>query len=74
MSTETYTARLTKVREAIDQILAGSQTWSLGGRQYTRATLSTLYDMEMRYAKLAAREQAIASGRGGRHRVTRIGF
>ncbi|SHL50209.1 hypothetical protein [Halomonas caseinilytica] len=72
--TETYTERLRKVREAIDQILSGSQSWMLGNKQYTRATLSTLYDMEKRYAKLANQEQAAARGRGGRSRVRYIGF
>ena len=74
MTTETYTQRLAKVREAIDKILSGSQTWMLGTRQYTRANLGTLRDMEARYAKLAAREQAAASGRGGRNRVRYIGW
>lgn len=74
MSTETYTARLAKVREAIDHILSGSQSWRMADRQYTRADLSTLYSMEKRYAKLAAQEQAIASGKGGRNRIRHIGF
>ncbi|XKE45743.1 hypothetical protein LG302_00960 [Halomonas organivorans] len=74
MTTETYTERLAKVREGIDKILGGAQSWMYGNRQYTRATLSTLYDMEKRYARLAAKEQAIAAGKGGRNRVRYIGF
>ncbi len=73
MST-TYTERLAKVREAIDKILGGSQTWMLGSRQYPRANLATLQRMEKHYAKMAAKEQAAASGKGGRNRIRYIGM
>lgn len=72
MST-TYTDRLAKVRTAIDKLLEGSQSWRLADRQYTRADLGTLERMEKHYAKMAAREQAAASGRG-RNRIRHIGF
>ena len=74
MTTETYTARLAKVREAIDKLLSGSQSWRFGERQYTRADLGTLERMERRYAKMAAREQAAAAGRGTRNRVRYFGW
>lgn len=74
MTVETYTERLAKVREAIDKILGGAQSWMYGNRQYTRATLGTLYDMEKHYARLAAREQAAAAGKRGRNRVRYIGW
>lgn len=74
MSTETYTERLAKVREAIDKLLSGSQSWSYNGRQYTRANIFTLERMERHYAKMAAREQAAAAGRGTRNRVRYIGW
>lgn len=74
MSVETYTERLAKVREAIDKILSGSQSWRFNDRQYTRADLGTLQMMEKRYAKLAAQEQASKTGRAGRNRVRYIGF
>tara|TARA_R110002051_G_scaffold324720_3_gene423310 strand:+ start:403 stop:624 length:222 start_codon:yes stop_codon:yes gene_type:complete len=70
--TTTYTDRLAKVRVAIDKLIEGSQSWRMGDRQYTRADLSTLYNMEKHYAKLAAKEQAAASGRGGRNRIRYI--
>lgn len=71
---QTYTERLAQVREAIDRIMAGSQSWRMADRQYTRADLGTLERMEQRYAKLAAREEAAASGRGGRNRIRYIGW
>lgn len=70
---ETYTQRLAKVREAIDGIIAGSQSWRLNGQQYTRADLGVLERMETRYAKLAAGEQIAARGRG-RNRLGYIRF
>lgn len=73
MTTETYTERLTKVRTAIDKILSGSQSWRFGDRQYTRADLPTLYKMEERFERLAAKERA-ATGSGGRNRIRYIGF
>lgn len=73
MST-TYTDRLAKVRTAIDKLLEGSQSWRMGDRQYTRADLGTLERMEKRYAKMAATEQAVASGKGGRNRIRYIGM
>jgi hypothetical protein len=73
MTTETYSARLSKVREAIDKILSGSQSWRFGDRQYTRADLPTLYKMEERFERMAAKERA-AKTHGGRHRVRYIGF
>ena len=73
MTTETYTERLAKVREGIDKILTGSQSWRYGDRAYTRADLPTLYKMETRFERLADRERAVAGGRG-RHRVRHIGF
>lgn len=74
MTVETYTQRLAKVREAIDRILAGAQSWRFNERQYTRADLGTLQQMERHYAKLAAREQRPAVGRRGRNRVRYIGY
>lgn len=73
MTTETYAARLTKVRTAIDKILGGSQSWRFGDRQYTRADLPTLYKMEERFERLAAKERA-STASGGRNRVRYIGF
>jgi len=73
MTTETYSERLTKVREAIDKILSGSQSWRFGDRQYTRADLPTLYKMEERFERMAAKERAV-NAKGGRHRVRYIGF
>ncbi len=73
MTNETYASRLNKVREAIDKILSGSQSWRYGDRAYTRADLPTLYKMEERLERLAARESAAAKGRG-RNRVRHIGF
>lgn len=74
MTTQTYGERLILVREAIDKLVAGSQSWRYGERQYTRADLATLERMERHYAKMAAREEAAATGRGGRNRVRYIGF
>ncbi|CAO1663492.1 Phage tail protein [Halomonas sp. NYA30] len=74
MTTQTYTERLALVRQAIDKIISGSQSWRFGDRQYTRADLDTLQRMETHYAKMAGREQAIASGRRGRNRIRHIGF
>ncbi|SDF72597.1 hypothetical protein SAMN05216571_101403 [Onishia taeanensis] len=74
MTDETYTARLAKVREAIDKILEGSQSWTFGNRQYTRADLPTLHKMEQRYERLASREKKAAAGKNGRNRVRYIGF
>lgn len=74
MTTQTYTERLALVRQAIDKIIGGSQSWRFGDRYYTRADLDTLQRMETHYAKLAAREQAAASGRRGRSRVRYMGF
>lgn len=74
MTTQTYGERLILVREAIDKLVKGSQSWRFGDRQYTRADLETLRKLERHYAKLAAREQAAASGRGGRNRVRYIGW
>lgn len=73
MTTETYSSRLNKVREAIDKILSGSQSWRFGDRQYTRADLPTLYKMEERFERMAAKERAV-NAKGGRHRVRYIGF
>ncbi|UTD54932.1 hypothetical protein [Halomonas sp. MS1] len=73
MTMETYAERLTKVRTAIDKILSGSQSWRFGDRQYTRADLPTLYKMEERFERLAAKERA-ATGSGGRNRIRYIGF
>lgn len=73
MTMETYTERLTKVRTAIDKILSGSQSWRFGDRQYTRADLPTLYKMEERFERLAAKERA-ATGSGGRNRIRYVGF
>lgn len=70
---QTYTERLTLVREAIDKILSGSQSWRFGERQYTRADLGTLQRMEVHYAKMAAKEQAVTRGRG-RNRIRYVGF
>lgn len=70
---QTYTERLTLVREAIDKILSGSQSWRFGERQYTRADLGTLQRMEVHYAKMAAKEQAATRGRG-RNRIRYVGF
>lgn len=70
---QTYTERLSQVREAIDRIMAGSQSWRMADRQYTRADLGTLERMEQRYARLAAQEQASLAGRS-RNRVRYIGF
>lgn len=73
MTTETYAERLTKVRTAIDKILSGSQSWRFGDRQYTRADLPTLYRMEERFERLAAKERA-ANATSGRNRIRYIGF
>ncbi|WGI23639.1 hypothetical protein QEN58_09740 [Halomonas alkaliantarctica] len=73
MTPESYSARLNKVREAIDKILSGSQSWRFGDRHYTRADLPTLYKMEERFERMAAKERA-ANAKGGRHRVRYIGF
>jgi hypothetical protein len=73
MTTETYTERLTKVRTAIDKILSGSQSWRFGDRQYTRADLPTLYKMEERFERLAAKERG-ATASGGRNRIRYVGF
>ncbi|TFH84715.1 hypothetical protein EQG41_20955 [Billgrantia azerbaijanica] len=74
MSNQTYGERLILVREAIDKLLQGSQSWRFGDRQYTRADLATLERMERHYAKMASREEAVATGRGGRNRVRYIGW
>ncbi|GEK50909.1 hypothetical protein [Vreelandella venusta] len=73
MTTETYAERLTKVRTAIDKILSGSQSWRFGDRSYTRADLPTLYKMEERFERLAAKERT-ATVSGGRNRIRYIGF
>ena len=70
---QTYTQRLALVREAIDRIMGGAQSWRMNERQYTRADLGVLERMEQRYAKLAAQEQQSLTGRG-RSRVRYIGF
>lgn len=75
MTQQSYTERLTLVREAIDKILSGSQSWRFGDRHYTRADLSTLQRMEMHYARMAAKESAAINGnRRGRNRVRYMGF
>ncbi|RXE48711.1 hypothetical protein [Chromohalobacter israelensis] len=66
---ENYTARLAKVREAIDRIMSGSQSWRINDRHFTKADLGELHRMERYYAKLARREQ-----RAGRNRIRYIGF
>lgn len=71
---QTYIERLRLVREAIDKILGGSQSWRFGDRQYTRADLDALRKIEIHYAKLANQEQARVQGRGGRNRVRYIGY
>lgn len=70
---QTYAARLVLVRQAIDKILGGSQSWRFGDRQYTRADLGTLQRMEAHYAKMAAKERSASSGRG-RNRIRYVGF
>lgn len=74
MTIETYTQRLAKVREAIDGIVGGSQSWRLNGQQYTRADLGTLRLMERDYARLAMQEEAAGKGRRGRNRLGYIRF
>lgn len=73
MTQQTYTERLAAVREAIDKILSGSQSWRFGDRHYTRADLGTLQRMETHYARMAAKETSAARGRG-RNRVRYVGF
>lgn len=70
---QTYTQRLALVREAIDKIMGGAQSWRMGERQYTRADLGALERMERRYERLAAQEAQSTTGRG-RNRVRYIGF
>lgn len=74
MSSQTYGERLILVREAIDKLVQGSQSWRYGDRQYTRADLATLERMERHYAKMAAREESAASGNRGRNRIRYIGW
>lgn len=73
MTTQTYKQRLLLVRETIDKILSGSQSWRFGDRQYTRADLGTLEAMERRYARMAAKEESASTGRG-RSRVRYVGW
>ncbi|WP_447956513.1 hypothetical protein [Vreelandella sp. EE7] len=73
MTQQTYAERLRLVREAIDKILGGSQSWRFGDRQYTRADLAALQRMETHYARMAAKERSAASGRG-RNRIRYVGF
>lgn len=60
--------RLGKVRDAIDAILSGSQSYSIDGVSYSRATLSSLTDLEERYEKKLAKEQSMTA------RVSRCRF
>lgn len=73
MTQQTYTERLAAVREAIDKILSGSQSWRFGDRHYTRADLGTLERMERYYARMASKERAASNSRG-RNRIRYIRF
>lgn len=50
--------RLTKVRNAIDAILAGSQSYAVDGVSYSRANLASLTALEERYEKKLEKEQS----------------
>lgn len=63
-----YTDTLTKIRAAIDDILATGQSISDDGNMLTRADLAKLERMEERYAAKSAQETRAAAGRG-RNRI-----
>lgn len=55
--TDTET-RLGKVRDAIDAILGGAQSYSVDGVNYTRGSLASLMAMEERYEHKLEKEQS----------------
>ena len=50
--------RLGKVRNAIDAILTGSQSYTVDGVSYSRANLASLTALEDRYEQKLAKEQS----------------
>ena len=45
----TFGERLKKVQEAIDDILTTGQSHKIDGKEYTKANLRELYELEKRY-------------------------
>lgn len=56
MAVKTKTEQLEEVQAAITTVLTGNQSVSILGRTFTRATLSTLRDMELQLRRDVARE------------------
>lgn len=65
--TDTET-RLSKVRDAIDSILSGAQSYTVDGVSYSRANLASLTALEDRYEKKLEKEKSRIS------RVSRCRF
>lgn len=61
MATETYQEQLERVQQAIADIEAGAQTYTLSAagviRTVTRGTLKDLYEREQRLRVMVTREQ-----------------
>ena len=51
----TYGERLQKIQLAIDDVLTTGQSYKLDNKEYTKANLQTLYELEKRYIDLVQR-------------------
>ena len=65
---QTLAARLTGIETAISAIEAGSQSYTIADRSYTRGTLGVLYAERRTIIKEIANEGAIGNA-GGRRTV-----
>lgn len=56
MAIKTYTEQLEEVQDAISAICGGAQSYMIGGRSLTRASLGQLHQREQYLRRMAARE------------------